>query len=59
MIILDQKSGCILLENKRIEDNRGWFSVQMKADELKKYGFRRIVQLNHSLTSKKGVIRGG
>ena len=37
MIVLEQKAGCVLFENKRIEDNRGWFSVQMNADELGKY----------------------
>lgn len=58
MIVLEQKAGCVLFENKRIEDNRGWFSVQMNADELGKYGFRRIVQLNHSFTEKVGVVRG-
>lgn len=58
MVVLEQKNGCILLENKRIDDNRGWFSVQINADELSKYGFKRIVQLNNSLTSEKGVIRG-
>lgn len=58
MVVLEQKNGCILLENKRIDDNRGWFSVQINADELSKYGFKRIVQLNHSLTLEKGVIRG-
>lgn len=58
MVVLEQKNGCILLENKRIEDNRGWFSVQLNADELSKYGFKRVVQLNHSLTLEKGVIRG-
>lgn len=58
MVVLEQKNGCILLGNKRIDDNRGWFSVQINADELSKYGFKRIVQLNHSLTLEKGVIRG-
>lgn len=58
MVVLEQKNGCILLENKRIDDNRGWFSVQLNADELSKYGFKRVVQLNHSLTLEKGVIRG-
>lgn len=58
MVVLEQKNGCILLENKKINDNRGWFSVQINADELSKYGFKRIVQLNHSLTLEKGVIRG-
>lgn len=58
MIILEQKMGCILFENKRIKDIRGWFSVQMNTDELIKYGFRRVVQLNHSLTEEAGVIRG-
>ena len=57
MIVLEQKAGCVLFENKRIEDNRGWFSVQMNADELGKYGFRRL-QLNHSFTERSGVVRG-
>lgn len=56
MVVWEQKNGCILLENKKINDNRGWFSVQINADELSKYGFKRIVQLNHSLTLEKGVI---
>lgn len=58
MVVLEQKNDCILLENKKINDNRGWFSVQINVDELSKYGFKRIVQLNHSLTLEKGVIRG-
>lgn len=58
MTAVEQRNGCILFENKRIEDNRGWFSVQLNADELRKYGFKNIVQLNHSLTLEKGVIRG-
>ena len=58
MVVVEQRNGCVLLENKRIEDDRGWFSVLLNADELRKYGFKRIVQLNHSLTLEKGVIRG-
>lgn len=57
MVVLEQKNGCIFLENKGIDDNRGWFSVQLNADELSKYGFKRVVQLNHSLTLEKGVIQ--
>lgn len=58
MVVLEQKNGCSLLDNKKINDNRGWFSVQRNADELCKYGFKRMVQLNHSLTLEKGVILG-
>lgn len=58
MVLLEQKKGCVLFENRIIEDNRGWFSVQINVNELQKYDFNGIVQLNHSFTREKGIIRG-
>lgn len=58
MEVLEQKNGCMLFHIKKIYDQRGWFSVQLNSDELSKYGFKRIVQLNHSLTVDKGTVRG-
>lgn len=42
-----------------IEDNRGQFSRLFCSEELVNYGFKKpIKQINHSITSKAGTIRG-
>ena len=60
MEIIDQKMGCYLLENKRIEDIRGWFSVALNVEQVHALNldFKEVVQLNHSYTKEEGVVRG-
>jgi len=47
------------VERKLIKDHRGFLSRLFCADEFKEIGFNEpIVQMNHTLTRKKGAIRG-
>ena len=52
-------NGLYRVERKLIEDQRGFLSRLFCADDFKEIGFGKpIVQVNHTLTHKKGVIRG-
>lgn len=47
------------VQRKWIEDNRGFFSRFFCADELSILGVRKpIAQINHTLTRRKGSVRG-
>ena len=47
------------VDRKIIQDHRGLLSRLFCADHFKEIGFNKsIVQINHTLTQKKGVIRG-
>ena len=51
--------GLHVVQRKRIEDERGFFSRFFCAEELAAAGFNRpIVQINHTLTRRRGAIRG-
>jgi len=51
--------GLKLIKRKRIKDNRGYFSRLFCADDLALAGWdETIVQINHSVTLKRGTIRG-
>ena len=58
MKVIEKKGDCVLFQSDIIKDNRGWFSVQLNVDMLKQYGFKNMVQLNHSFSLHKGTIRG-
>jgi dTDP-4-dehydrorhamnose 3,5-epimerase len=52
-------SGLVVIECKPIEDGRGYFCRYYCVDEFREAGLRKpIVQINHTLTRKKGSIRG-
>ncbi len=52
-------AGLYTIERIPIEDKRGFFSRFYCAEEFKEIGFREpIAQMNHTLTLRKGVIRG-
>ena len=52
-------AGSYMIELEPFSDNRGWFARFYCKDEFKKIGHtREWVQLNHSVTYKKGTIRG-
>jgi dTDP-4-dehydrorhamnose 3,5-epimerase len=52
-------SGLYKAERMLIEDQRGFLSRLFCTDDFKDIGFEKaIVQINHTLTYKKGVIRG-
>lgn len=54
-----QLPGLVILQRKPLGDSRGYFERLFCEKELKPIlGNRRIVQINHSLTEKKGTIRG-
>lgn len=58
-IIKTKIKGLYVLEDTPIADGRGYFTRIFCADELKKAKIDfKIVQMNHSLTDKKGTIRG-
>ena len=51
--------GLVVIERKPIEDDRGFFCRYYCSDEFRQAGLRKpIVQINHTLTRKKGSIRG-
>jgi dTDP-4-dehydrorhamnose 3,5-epimerase len=52
-------NGLLLIQRKKIEDNRGFLSRFYCSEELAQVGLRQpIVQINHTLTCKKGTVRG-
>ncbi len=52
-------AGVYILQRNPIRDNRGFFERLYCAGELKAVGMKQPVsQINHSLTSKKGMVRG-
>ena len=60
MRILDRKLGCVLLEPRIIQDQRGWFQIPFSVQDVRSLGlnFNSVYQLNHSLTITKGIVRG-
>ncbi len=51
--------GLVIVQRKSIEDRRGFFSRFYCADEFRVVGFNSpIAQINHSLTVRKGAVRG-
>ena len=51
--------GSYLIEPVPFKDERGWFARTYSKDEFEKIGHtKEWVQLNHSVTFKKGTIRG-
>lgn len=51
--------GLFLIERNAIKDSRGFFSRFFCVDEFKEIGLQKsIQQMNHTLTHKKGAIRG-
>jgi dTDP-4-dehydrorhamnose 3,5-epimerase len=52
-------NGLYQIERKQINDQRGSFSRLFCAEEFKEIGFfKPFVQVNHSMTKKKGAVRG-
>ncbi|MDE2598234.1 MAG: dTDP-4-dehydrorhamnose 3,5-epimerase family protein [Rhodocyclaceae bacterium] len=52
-------NGLALIARSRIGDNRGFLSRMFCADELAAAGWRKpIAQINHTLTTKQGAVRG-
>jgi dTDP-4-dehydrorhamnose 3,5-epimerase len=51
--------GLRLVQRQRLEDPRGFFSRFFCAEELAEAGFDRpIAQINHTLTRRRGSVRG-
>lgn len=52
-------SGLVLVQRKAIEDDRGFLSRFHCSEEFHEIGFNKsIAQINHTLTRKKGAVRG-
>lgn len=52
-------AGLVVLHRKRMGDERGWLERLFCADELRQVGWTwPVVQLNRTLTTKKGAVRG-
>lgn len=52
-------AGLVVMQRKRLEDMRGFFSRLFCADELSTVGFALpIAQINQTLTRKRGAVRG-
>lgn len=52
-------AGSHVINISPVVDERGWFARTYCKDEFKKIGFNgEWVQINHSFTGKKGIIRG-
>lgn len=57
--ILTSLTGLMLVQRKTIEDHRGFLSRFYCADEFRAAGITNpIAQINHTLTRKKGAVRG-
>jgi len=51
--------GLKLIQRQRLEDSRGFFSRFFCADELALAGFAQpVAQINHTLTRRRGSVRG-
>jgi len=49
----------LLIEPKKFQDERGYFSEVFREDQLTEIGFTgRFVQDNHSFSAQKGTLRG-
>jgi len=52
-------SGLVVVRRKRIEDERGFLCRFFCAEEFRAAGFvKSIAQINHTLTVRKGAVRG-
>ena len=52
-------AGLVLVQRKRLEDLRGFFSRLFCADELSTIGFAMpVAQVNQTLTRQRGAVRG-
>lgn len=52
-------NGLVLVQRKAIEDDRGFLSRFYCAEEFREAGINKpIAQINHTLTCKKGAVRG-
>lgn len=52
-------TGLKLIQRKAISDERGFLSRFYCADEFDSFGYiKRISQINHTLTKKRGAVRG-
>lgn len=52
-------AGLVVVQRKRLEDQRGFFSRLFCADELSTTGFAMpIAQINQTLTRQRGAVRG-
>lgn len=52
-------SGLKLVRREQRDDNRGFFSRLFCAEELAAVGWSRpVAQINHSLTTQRGIVRG-
>jgi len=57
--ILTPLPGLLIVQRKAIEDHRGFLSRFYCADEFRAAGLTKpIAQINHTLTRKKGAVRG-
>lgn len=51
-------AGLTLIQRQKLEDSRGFFSRFFCAEELSPAGFGPIAQINHTLTHRRGSVRG-
>ncbi|MCL5123580.1 MAG: dTDP-4-dehydrorhamnose 3,5-epimerase [Deltaproteobacteria bacterium] len=58
-IIAARLSGLLVVQRKPIEDSRGFFTRFFCSETFQELGLTKpIQQINHSLTRKKGAVRG-
>lgn len=51
--------GLVLIQRQKLEDSRGFFSRFFCAEELASAGFSQpVAQMNHTLTRRRGSVRG-
>jgi dTDP-4-dehydrorhamnose 3,5-epimerase len=51
--------GLVVIERQRLQDERGFLSRLFCADELRPSGFDQpVAQINHTLTRRRGAVRG-
>ena len=58
-VIATPLQGLVVVQRQRAQDHRGFFSRFFCAEELKPAGFELpIAQVNHTLTARRGAVRG-
>ena len=58
-VIATPLEGLVVIERQRLQDERGFFSRFFCADELGPSGFDgAVAQINHTLTRRRGAVRG-
>ena len=57
-VVATDLPGCLVLEPRVFEDDRGWFYESFNVDELRAHGLRPVFAQGNVSSSRAGVLRG-